>query len=635
MAKYKLLVLLVLLSFVAKAQVYTPMTAWGYAMKRVKADSTLHIPSFCGVPTLRSSTAKDGAIAMDTCNNKLYKWTNAIGWSEITGGGGNQNLQSVLDNGNTSYNKDINLYGRSSGNQVYISAMDNYWMPFTALGDSLGGGIYQYTYPKATIEFIHKYMSQKLKSQDSTRSTIYLPTQNNDATDTLAKLSDIRAAYIDTSSMLTPYLRKVDTTAMLTPYLRKVDTTNKFVSNVTKLNDSTITIFKGSTQTNITLSPSTTVASATRLITQVYNNSGSTIAKGSVVYINGRHSSNLPTIALSQANTENNSYTTFAMVQDDITTSNSGVVIQAGNITNLNLPTSTYTDGEVVYLSPTVAGGITTTKPLAPNHIVKIGTITRAHPTFGTIELKIENGWQLDELSDVQIALTPNDSTILQFTRTDSLWKAVDPTTAMGNRFVKRTDSAAMLLPYLRKIDTTAMVLPYLRKIDTATLQNKSLAAYSFQANKTSVTANATANTFKDTSGTYTPGTTGTVTWSGTAPTSLSNGTFKYTQIGKMCTISITLLYASGGTNSNVDIVLPSFCATPDQPGFTSTNDFLYAGSGMMSVSTAGKTMTSTNPNANRACYIKKNASGHSMVITAATSGTVTFASGIVTYYTN
>jgi hypothetical protein len=221
------------------------------------------------------------------------------------------------------------------------------------------------------------------------------------------------------------------------------DTTNKFVNNVIKLNDSTISVYKGTSFTNITLSPSTTVAAATRLVTTVYNNSGSTIAKGSVVYINGRHSSNYPTIAKAQANTEDNSYSTFAVVQDDILNNSTGTVIQAGNISNLNLPTSTYTDGQLVYLSPTVAGGITTTKPLAPNHIVKIGTVTRAHPTLGSIELKIENGWQLDELSDVTIAAVPADSTILQFSRVDSLWHDVNPTTAMGNRFVKNISRVA------------------------------------------------------------------------------------------------------------------------------------------------------------------------------------------------
>ena len=85
---------------------YTPMTAAGYQFKRILCDSTLHIPSFCGIPTLRNSSAKNGAIAMDTCNNKLYKWTRAAGWSEISGGGGGSTgtLQTVTDSGNTTTN---------------------------------------------------------------------------------------------------------------------------------------------------------------------------------------------------------------------------------------------------------------------------------------------------------------------------------------------------------------------------------------------------------------------------------------------------------------------------------------------------------------------------------------------------
>lgn len=181
--------------------------------------------------------------------------------------------------------------------------------------------------------------------------------------------------------------------------------------------------------------------SATKLVTSVYNNTGSTIAKGSVVYISGRHSSNLPTIALAEANNEANSYKTFALVQDDITTSNSGIVIQAGRIDNLNLPTSSFTDGDILYLSPSVPGGVTITKPLAPNHICKIGSVTRAHPQFGSIEIKIENGWQLDELSDVQIAAVPNDSTILQFSRVDSLWHDVSINNAIGSKYLKPSDS--------------------------------------------------------------------------------------------------------------------------------------------------------------------------------------------------
>lgn len=82
----KIITLLVLTFIVSISYAqYTPMTAAGYQFKRILCDSTLHIPSFCGIPTLRNSSAKNGAIAMDTCNNKLYKWTRAAGWSEISG----------------------------------------------------------------------------------------------------------------------------------------------------------------------------------------------------------------------------------------------------------------------------------------------------------------------------------------------------------------------------------------------------------------------------------------------------------------------------------------------------------------------------------------------------------------------
>lgn len=283
-------------------------------------------------------------------------------------------------------------------------------------------------------------LTQRIKAN----GTIY-NTENNGLVD----LGTISTDTTSLSNRINLRVRYTDTSAMLTPYLHKIDTTNAFLISVSQPNDSTLRFAKGATQTDYIIR-SAVAGSATRLTTTVYNNSGSTILKGAVVYINGRHSSNLPTIALAQANNEANSYTTFALVETDISNGSSGIVIQVGNIGNLNLPTSTYSDGQVLYLSPTVPGGYTTTKPLAPQHITKLGTVTRAHPTQGSIQIKIENGWQLDELSDVQIAAVPNDSTILQFSRIDSLWKAVDPTTAMGNRFVKRTDSAAMLSPYLR-----------------------------------------------------------------------------------------------------------------------------------------------------------------------------------------
>jgi len=494
-----LIVVFCFLSLFSKGQVYQSMPQYGYAAHRMSFDSTLQIPTFCGVPTLKSNVLKFGAIAFDSCNNRFYFYNPKTAvWDTIKGGSGG------------------------------------------------GGG----------------------------------------STDTTSL-----------SNRINLKLNISDTSAMLSKYLRIVDTTNKFVTSVTKLNDSTIRVIKNTTTTDITLTPSQTVTNATRLITTVYNKSGATITKGSVIYIDGAHSSNLPSIALAIANGESTSAYTYGLVETDITNNSSGTVIQVGAITNLNLPTNTYTDGQTLYLSPTVAGGYTTTKPLAPYHYVAIGTVTKAHPVTGTIQISIRNGFQLDELSDVKIALIPLDSTILQFSRVDSLWHDVDPTTAMGNRFVKISDSSAMLSKYLRKTDTSTLSTRINLKVnisDTASMltpySRKFAAAYTMNANNTNAAANESTQTFRDSAQ---KAYTGTIVWTGTtAPSGATNHSYRWEQVGKLVTLRITLIYATAGSSlSLVTCTLPSDCPTPEIPtGSTANGSFLYEGSGTLAtgITTAG-----------------------------------------------
>jgi hypothetical protein len=87
-----------------------------------------------------------------------------------------------------------------------------------------------------------------------------------------------------------------------------------------------------------------------------------------------------------------------------------------------NLDTSSYAAGSALWLSPTVPGGITVTKPSAPNHMVFIGFLTRSHPTLGTIEVKVQNGFELEELHNVSITSVKNGD-LLSYDSTTSLWK--------------------------------------------------------------------------------------------------------------------------------------------------------------------------------------------------------------------
>jgi len=171
-----------------------------------------------------------------------------------------------------------------------------------------------------------------------------------------------------------------------------------------------------------------TALDAINLITEVYNQSGATITKGTVVYINGGHG-NLPTIAKAIATSDATSAQTFGIVREDITNMNNGYVIQVGLIENLN--TSAYSDGTQLYLSGTTAGGYTSTKPYAPIHLVYIGIVVRSHPTQGTIQIKIQNGYELDELHNVS-AQSPSNKDGIFYNSGNGLWENKSIGTVLG-----------------------------------------------------------------------------------------------------------------------------------------------------------------------------------------------------------
>jgi predicted heme/steroid binding protein len=171
-----------------------------------------------------------------------------------------------------------------------------------------------------------------------------------------------------------------------------------------------------------------TVVDSGALVTEVYNSTGATLTKGTIVYINGGQG-NLPTVTKAQANNDANSAQTFGFVRSDITNMNNGYVIVAGKLGDLN--TNGLGNGTQLYLSPTTAGQWTTTKPLAPDHLVYVGVVVRDHPTQGVIEVSVQNGYELYELHDVQVGSYGTKDVLYRDTAT-SLWKNIDIFTLMG-----------------------------------------------------------------------------------------------------------------------------------------------------------------------------------------------------------
>jgi hypothetical protein len=157
--------------------------------------------------------------------------------------------------------------------------------------------------------------------------------------------------------------------------------------------------------------------------------------------------------------------------------------------------------------------------------------------------------------------------------------------TLNATTLVKNGGTSSQFLKADGSVDATIYVS------DTTALQRKSIPAYSILANNTNATANGTSQNFKDTSGTYT----GSIAWNGTAPTG-GNLTYRWTRIGKMVTINISLIYAvAGTTNSQVTIALPSDAPLPTKPaGLTSALNLLYPITGSLNITNSTQVTANT-----------------------------------------
>jgi hypothetical protein len=193
----------------------------------------------------------------------------------------------------------------------------------------------------------------------------------------------------------------------------KADTALQTVTSA----DGSVTIVPSSTSVDLSVAIS---GATNNVICLVRNATGSTLTKGTAVYITGA-TGQLPTVSKALATSDATSAQTLGLVTADLANNSNGNVTIIGLITNMN--TSAYTDGEQLYLSPTTPGGLTGTKPYAPNHIVYVAVVEHAHPTQGKLFVKVQNGYELDELHNVS-AQTPVNGQTIVYNSTTNLWES-------------------------------------------------------------------------------------------------------------------------------------------------------------------------------------------------------------------
>jgi hypothetical protein len=347
-----------------------------------------------------------------------------------------------------------------------------------------------------------------------------------------------------------------------------------------------------------------------RVVNKVVPNTTLTKASYQVVKVSGAIGQRLA-VDLAQANTDLNSADTLGIVIETIATNQEGFIMTVGQIEDINttgsLQGETWLDGDVLYLSPTIAGRVTNIKPTgATGHIVILGYVEHSHANQGKIYVKIMNGWELDELHNVYID-TPLNNQVLTYETSTDLWKNKS-VNALGIEETLNKSS---------NVDTdqaSATKYPSVKSLfDWATnlFLTKSFSAFSFRVNNTSATANATETTYRNKGiATYTGG----ITFSGTtAPSGTTNHSYNWLQIGNLITLNVNLFFSTNGVAITiVNIDLPTDCPTPLIPNGmpNSANVKYYIGSGRM---TSGTTANSTTPTVE--CVLRKNGANNGFII--------------------
>lgn len=180
--------------------------------------------------------------------------------------------------------------------------------------------------------------------------------------------------------------------------------------------DASIDITPTGTTVNLQVSQN---SPASTLLAQVRNQTGATLTKGTIVYISGG-SGNKSLVSKALATSDATSASTFGMITADIPNNQNGYVTISGIVSGLD--TSAYPDGTILYLSPTTAGAYTATKPYAPQHLVYVGVVTNSHVNQGSIQTRIQNGYELDELHNVA-AQSPVTGQTIVYNSSTNLWE--------------------------------------------------------------------------------------------------------------------------------------------------------------------------------------------------------------------
>jgi hypothetical protein len=118
--------------------------------------------------------------------------------------------------------------------------------------------------------------------------------------------------------------------------------------------------------------------------------------------------------------------TILGIVNSDIPINEEGYIQTSGIIENINSTGShqgeTWHNGDILYLSNSVLGGITNVKPTSPQNTIVIGYVVYTNISEGKIFIRIDKGYQLNDINDIKID-NPQNNNVLIYNSSLSVWE--------------------------------------------------------------------------------------------------------------------------------------------------------------------------------------------------------------------
>jgi hypothetical protein len=236
-------------------------------------------------------------------------------------------------------------------------------------------------------------------------------------------LSDVIITSPSSDQMLRYGLRQGDTVPVWHNFTPNFLTPS---SSINALNDVVITTaavgqilqYNGSAWVNATLSTVEYVSKVQHTV-----KAGVAIAKGQAVYVTSSNGTNM-IVGLASNASESTSSKTMGLAASTAAINDNIFVVTEGLLAGLD--TSTATAGDPVWLgtSGNLIFGLLN-KPVAPAHLVFIGIVTRVQQNNGEIFVKVQNGFELNEIHDVLISSPATGQLIRR--ESDGLWKNWTP----------------------------------------------------------------------------------------------------------------------------------------------------------------------------------------------------------------